>query len=83
MKSVVKANYLIQSKALNHWQFQQFLLGIQSEDGDVVYHNDVRWLGRGFALHRLFNWRRLDIFCLKSTTDGRTVWQQICLFWLT
>ncbi|KAK3568677.1 hypothetical protein QTP86_012873 [Hemibagrus guttatus] len=32
-------NY-IRSKALCHLQFQQFLLDIQAEYGDVVYHND-------------------------------------------
>lgn len=44
MKPVLRAINYIRSKALCHRQFQQFLLNIQAEYGDVVYHNDVRWL---------------------------------------
>ena len=54
MKPVVKAINSIRSKALYHRQFQQFLLDIQAEYGDVIYHNDVRWLSRGSALQRFF-----------------------------
>ena len=54
MKPVVKAINYIRSKALYHRQFQQFLLDIQAEYGDVIYHNDVRWLSRGSALQRFF-----------------------------
>ena len=44
LKPVIKAINYIRSRALCHSQFQQFLLDIQAEYGDVVYHNDVRWL---------------------------------------
>lgn len=57
MKPVVKAIDSIRSKALHHRQFQQFLLDIQAEYGDVIYHNDVRWLSRGSALQRFFSQR--------------------------
>lgn len=49
-------NY-IRSKALCHRQFQQFLHDIRAEYGDVVYHNDVRWLSRGSALKRVCSLR--------------------------
>lgn len=55
VKPVVKTINLICSKALYHRQFQQFLLDIEAEYGDVIYHNDVRWLSRGSALQRFFS----------------------------
>lgn len=57
MKLVIKAINYIRSKALCHRQFQQFLLDIQAEHGDVVYHTDVRWLSRGSALQRFYSLR--------------------------
>lgn len=57
MKPVVKAINSIRSKALYHRQFRQFLLDIQAEYGDVIYHNDVRWLSRGSAIQRFFSLR--------------------------
>lgn len=57
MKPVIKAINYIRSKALCHRQFQQFLLDIQAEYGDVIYHNDVRWLSRGSALQRFYSLR--------------------------
>ncbi|KAF7252395.1 Serine/threonine-protein kinase 24 [Varanus komodoensis] len=40
MKPVMKAINYICCKALCHCRFQQFLLNIQAEYGDVVYHNE-------------------------------------------
>ncbi|KAK2816816.1 hypothetical protein Q5P01_025007 [Channa striata] len=57
MKPVVKAINSISSKSLHHQQFQQFLLNIQAEYGDVTYHSDVRWLCRGSAMQRFFSLR--------------------------
>uniref|UniRef100_A0A087XRL1 HAT C-terminal dimerisation domain-containing protein n=1 Tax=Poecilia formosa TaxID=48698 RepID=A0A087XRL1_POEFO len=57
MKPMIKAINYIRSKALCHRQFQQFLVDIQAEYGDVVYHNDVRWLSRGSALQRFYSLR--------------------------
>lgn len=57
MKPVVKAINSIRSKALYHRQFKQFLLDIQAEYGDAVYHTDVRWLSRGSTLQRFFSLR--------------------------
>lgn len=50
MKPVVKTINLIGSKAGLHHQFKKFRLNIQTEYGDVIYHNDVRW-------HRFFSLR--------------------------
>ncbi|KAK0143094.1 General transcription factor II-I repeat domain-containing protein 2B [Merluccius polli] len=58
MQPVVKTINFIRSKALHHRQFQRFLLDIDAEYGDVIYHTDVRWLSRGSALQRFFSLRR-------------------------
>ena len=57
MKPVINAINYIRSKALCHRQFQQFLLDIQAEYGDVVYRNDLRWLSRGSALQHFYSLR--------------------------
>ena len=47
-------------------QFQQFLLDIQAEYGDVVYPNDVRWLSWGSALQRFYSlWEETGQFLAK------------------
>ena len=61
MNPVVKAINFIRSKALNHRQFHQYLLDMDAEYGDVLYHNDVRWLSRGTALQRFFFSLRKEI----------------------
>lgn len=55
---VVKAINFIRAKALYHCQFQQFLSDIEAQYGDVIYHNDVRWLSLGNALQHFFFLRR-------------------------
>ncbi|XP_073672245.1 general transcription factor II-I repeat domain-containing protein 2-like [Paramisgurnus dabryanus] len=55
---VVKAINFICAKALYRHQFQQFLSDIEAQYGDVIYHNDVRWLSWGNALQRFFLLRR-------------------------
>lgn len=59
---VVKAINYFRSKALHHWQFQQFLVDIQVEYGDVIYRKDVRWLKSGVrnaerTLSQRGNWK--------------------------
>ncbi|XP_077340540.1 general transcription factor II-I repeat domain-containing protein 2-like [Lithobates pipiens] len=58
MKPVVKTINFIRSKAMCHRQFKQFLLDIQAEYEDVLYHNDVRWLSRGSALQRFYSLKK-------------------------
>jgi hypothetical protein len=45
MNIVVSTVNFIRRSALNHRQFQQFLLEIEAEYGDVFYHTEIRWLG--------------------------------------
>lgn len=60
VSAVVKAINLICAKALYHRQFQQFLSDIEAQYGNVIYHNDVRWLSR---LQRFFLlWREIGQF---------------------
>lgn len=72
VKPVVKSTNLIRAKALNHCQFQQFLLDMEAEYGDVIYHNYVRWLSKGFALQGFFSLR--EEICI-SQEAGR-----FCIF---
>ena len=47
MYVVVNTVNFIQSRALNHRQFKEFLIEIDAEYGDVTYYSEVRWLSRG------------------------------------
>ncbi|XP_050516438.1 general transcription factor II-I repeat domain-containing protein 2-like [Diabrotica virgifera virgifera] len=42
----------ILAKALNHRQFKEFLVEMESEYADLLLHNKVRWLSRGNVLKR-------------------------------
>ena len=67
MKPVAKAINFTWSKALCHRQFQQFLHDIEAEYGDVLYHNDVRWLSMGSALQQFFSLRGEAVrYCVDS-----------------
>ncbi|XP_044730447.1 general transcription factor II-I repeat domain-containing protein 2A-like [Chrysoperla carnea] len=46
MKVVTKSVNLIRSYSTNHRIFKEFLLQIEAEYGDVVYHSEIRWLSR-------------------------------------
>ena len=41
--------------ALNHRQFQQLLIEVESQYGDVIYYSEVRWLSRGKVLKRVLD----------------------------
>ena len=57
--SVVVSNVnFIKNHALNHRQFQTFPADLYCEYGDGMYHNEVRWLSRGRALRRFFNFAK-------------------------
>ena len=58
MSVVVSNENFIENHALNHRQFQTFLADLNCEHGDVMYHNEVRWLSRGKVLRRFFQLRK-------------------------
>ncbi|KAL4153128.1 hypothetical protein QTP88_000961 [Uroleucon formosanum] len=65
MSVVTKAVNFIRSHGLTHRQFQSFLLEIEAEYNDVVYHNHVRWLSRGKVLKRFFDLRKeIEMFMI-------------------
>jgi len=65
MSVVTKAVNFIRSHGLTHRQFQSFLLEIEAEYNDVVYHNHVRWLSRGKFLKRFFDLRKeIEMFMI-------------------
>jgi len=74
MKPLVKAINSIGSKAPHHHQLQRLLLDTQPEYGDVIHHNDVRWLRGGSALHTFFSLRGNRTFFLwKGESNARTI----------
>jgi hypothetical protein len=50
-----KLVFYIRSKGLNHLQFQQFLSDVDSENRDVLYYTEVRWLSRWRMLKRVYD----------------------------
>lgn len=58
MKIIVQTVNYIRRYGLNHRQFQNFLLEVEAEYGDVLYHSEVRWLSRGKILKRFFELRQ-------------------------
>ena len=55
MKVVVTTVNVIKHNALKHLQFQQYLIELESEYGDLLYYGKVRWLSRGRCLKRFWN----------------------------
>ena len=54
MDLVVKTVNFMRSYGLNYGQFKSFLVDMDSEYGELLYHTEVRWLGRGMVLKRFF-----------------------------
>ena len=54
MDVVVKTLNFIRSRGLNRRQFKSFLVDMDSEYGELLYHTEVKWLSRGNVLKRFF-----------------------------
>ncbi|PVD24665.1 hypothetical protein C0Q70_15150 [Pomacea canaliculata] len=54
---VVSVINTIRARALNHRQFKALLEDIEAQHGDVLYHNNVRWLSLGKVLKRVWDLR--------------------------
>jgi len=57
VRDVIKIVNDIRSKALSHLQFKVLLDEMDAQYGDVLYHQEVRWLSRGKVLRRFFDLR--------------------------
>ncbi|XP_068201642.1 general transcription factor II-I repeat domain-containing protein 2B-like [Palaemon carinicauda] len=55
MQLVVWVVNFIVSRALNYRQFRELLAEYETEYGDLVMHNEVRWLSRGRVLERFLS----------------------------
>jgi hypothetical protein len=63
MNIVVSTVNFIRKSALNHRKFQQFLLEVEAEYGDMLYHTEIRWLSRGNLIKRFLELRHeIEIF---------------------
>ena len=52
MSVVAKSVNFIQSRGLNHRQFQSFLESIEADYGDILYYTEILWLSCGAVLKR-------------------------------
>lgn len=66
IKLVVTIVNFLKSHGLVHRQFQQFLMELSEDYGDVIYHCEIRWLSRGACLERFFNLRLAIVEFLKE-----------------
>lgn len=79
---VVQAINVIRSRGLNHRQFRDFLLDMDSDFSDVLYHTNVRWLSLGNVLKRVWELKEeiavffemKHIVCDFSTKTRNTEW---------
>jgi len=54
MHVVVKTINIVRKQGLNQREFQQLLLEMDAEYGDMLYYCEVRWLSRGARFHRVY-----------------------------
>jgi hypothetical protein len=59
----------IRSRGLVHRQFQEFLIEIDADYSDLLYHTKVRWLSCGYAFERVWNLKEEIQDFLKNKTD--------------
>ncbi len=69
MRDVIKIVNNIRSKALSHRQFKALMDEMDAQYGDVLYHQEVRWLSRGKVLRRFFDLRD-EIRVFQESKDG-------------
>lgn len=66
IKVVTTTVNFIRSRGLNHRLFQNFFDEIESEFGDVINHNQVRWLSRAKVLKKFYNLKEeIEIFMIE------------------
>ncbi|CAG4999326.1 unnamed protein product [Parnassius apollo] len=66
---VIKLINTIRSRGLVHRQFQEFLIAIDADYSDLLYHTKVRWLSCGYAFERIWNLKEEIQDFLKNKTD--------------
>ncbi|KAL1248076.1 hypothetical protein QQF64_023452 [Cirrhinus molitorella] len=72
MRDVVKIVNNIHSKALSHRQFKALMNEMDAQYGDVLYHQEVRWLSRGKVLRRFFDLRdEIEFFRKARMLQGK------------
>jgi len=59
----------IRSRGLVHRQFQEFLIEVDADYSDLLYHTKVRWLCCGYAFERVWNLKEEIQNFLKNKTD--------------
>ncbi|XP_016061495.1 PREDICTED: general transcription factor II-I repeat domain-containing protein 2B-like isoform X1 [Miniopterus natalensis] len=57
MSTVVSCINFVKSRGFNSHQFKELLNDLDSENGDLVYHCEVRWPSRGSMLMRFYELR--------------------------
>jgi hypothetical protein len=68
MNIVVWTVNFIRRSALNHRQFQQFLLESEAECGEMLCHTEIRWLSRRKLLKRFFELcHEIEIFLAEKS----------------
>ena len=66
----MKTINLIRGRALNHRLFKSLCQDYGSEHSVLLFHTEVRWLSRGRALTRFFEFRKeVKIFSKKREYD--------------
>ncbi|XP_006889845.1 PREDICTED: general transcription factor II-I repeat domain-containing protein 2-like [Elephantulus edwardii] len=67
MDVVVDSVHWICSRGLNHRGFTTLLYELDSQYGSLLYHTDVKWLGRGLVLRKFFeSLKEIDSFLLSK-----------------
>ena len=73
MDVVMKCVNEIRAKGLKHCQFQSFLLEMNTQYKDLVYHSQVPWLSRGKILQRFLSLlEEIKIFLQKKSQTLKT-----------